>query len=67
MLTKQLWQWRNTVRSKPYTCNECPAFLEGKEEIDKWRKIASEFYYAVTNQGSIVDALLSYEEAKLGE
>lgn len=55
------------MKSRPYTCRECPAYLDSQEEIRKWREIATELYEAHTKQGSIVDAILLYNEGMLNE
>lgn len=57
-------RWFSFRSGVPYTCQECPAFVEIRRERDRWHRIASMYYYCVEGADR---AFAEYDKAVRGE
>ena len=55
-------QWKPFTSGRPYTCKDCPAYIELKDRADTWQQVANGFYHWFPTAAR--EALLADEETR---
>lgn len=61
-------KWKPIKSGTPYTCKDCPSYLEVVEQRDRWKRIATDLYHGRSGQfDRLAEGLFDYEKAVLDD
>lgn len=57
--------WQPVRPGVPYTCQTCPALIEARAELERWKLVAERLYNADPHDPAAMQyAYMAYEEAR---